>query len=328
MLNKPLFVCILFSLLGILAYFPSFFGSFVWDDYDFIVDNQYVTTNRIDKFFTAQAVEGTGRISNYYRPIQFTLYAVTYRLFGTNPHAFHALSIAFHIGASAMVCYFLRSLSVTRLLSFLIAILFLIHPLQTEAVSYISGLSDPLVGFFGFATLVSFLNKQYLLSIPLFILTLLSKESGLVFLGILLMLTVVYKKKQTLPIIFLFCLITLLYLLYHKTVIHIIDMRTVFGDSPYTYSVFVRLSTFLSILPNYLALIVFPKDLFYDRDFFVRILSTPWHLPSFIVLGLMITISSIVLHSKKPIAIISFLSCFIALLPFSGIVLINGIMYE
>jgi tetratricopeptide (TPR) repeat protein len=352
MVNKPVFLFSRarlslgviggFFFLGVLTYFPSLNASFLWDDHDFITQNQYVKEARIDKFFTAQPLEGAGKVSNYYRPVQFTFYAIIYRIFGPNPLAFHALSISIHILASIALYYFLTRLTVShshrltlspsqRLTCLAVSLLFLIHPVQTEAVSYVSGLSDPLVALFGFTTIYLFLKQKYTLSMFFFILTLLSKESGVIFLGILLLLTVspshrlTLSPSQRLTIFFPYAILTLLYLLYHKT-IEVIDMATVFGNSPYTNSVFVRLATFLSILPQYIGILLFPKDLFYDRDFSVNILTTPWHLPSFIALFILITVFMII--HKNRLSLFAFFCFLFSLLPFCGLVLINGIMYE
>ncbi len=324
MANKQSVVFFLLLVIGLITYFPSVFGTFLWDDYDFIVDNIYVQTMQIDKFFTAQATEGAGRLSNYYRPIQFTIYAILYAIVGPNPLFFHLANIFIHIGAAITLFAFLSQL--TRVLfAFIVSLLFLVHPIQTEAVSYISGLSDPLVGFFGFATLYAFMIRRHLLAIALFLFALLSKESGIVMLGILILLTIYRSSKQSLYTLFICSFIAFFYLLYHGT-INVMDMGNAFGNHPYRINIFIRIATFLSILHEYILLLVLPRDLFYDRDFSVELLTTPWHVPSMIVLLFIGVICSVLL--KYRLSLLAYLSFFLALAPFSGIIIINGIMYE
>lgn len=348
--------------IGFFCYAPSFFGTLFWDDADFIVNNVYVQQTQLDKFFTHQAVEGSGKPSNYFRPIQFSLYALTYKVFIAYPLPYHALSIIIHIAASIFVYVCIYTLffkyypqgkykhDITILSSFVIATIFLAHPVQTEAVSYVSGMSDPLVALFGFVTLWFFLktpvHKLPLVAIVLYICTLLSKESGMIFGGIIFLLwilAIVHRKQSprtfqqalssfcvsVLP----FFIISCVYLLYHTRVIQILDMALIFGDHPYTHSVLLRLVTFLSFLPEYLKISLFPITLYYDRDFSVTIPDSIWHLPSFLVLGVFITIFISLFYATKrnmswSLSLFFFVSFFISFLPFSGILLINGLMYE
>ncbi|PJE62448.1 hypothetical protein COU88_04945, partial [Candidatus Roizmanbacteria bacterium CG10_big_fil_rev_8_21_14_0_10_39_6] len=73
-----------------LLYTPSLFGKFVWDDEDFVYANTYVQQFQVDKFFTENAIAGRGgKQSNYYRPIQETIYALEYKMVGQNPFLYH-----------------------------------------------------------------------------------------------------------------------------------------------------------------------------------------------------------------------------------------------
>ncbi len=347
---------VILIILGIITYLPSLRAQMFWDDDDFILSNQYVKQTAINKFFTAQAVEGAGKISNYFRPIQFTIYSIAYKVVGANAIFFHGLSIFFHITAAIALFYFLQRflhsfLETNTLLPLGIAIAFLIHPLQTEAVSYVSGLSDPLVATFGFSTLYYFLkflqektpvSKNIVISYLLFTLTLLSKESGIVFLGLLCIITFIQTlrmgpTRSRISSLLPFCIITFFYLSYHRYVIDVVDIATTFGDSPYTHSILIRLATFLSLLPTYVSLLVFPKTLIYDRDFLIHVSTTPWYLPSIIVAFIVVT-TSIILgiqawsqtkrFQQYLLLLVTLVSFFTVLIPYSGIALINGIMYE
>jgi hypothetical protein len=357
-------IIVIFSLIviGFLCYIPSFSGSLYWDDADFIVNNMYVKNFQLDKFFTHQAVEGSGKPSNYFRPIQFSLYALTYKLFATYPLPYHALSIIIHIIASVFVylCMYellfkyyptvKRKHHIIVLSSFIIATVFLLHPVQTEAVSYVSGISDPLVALLGFFTLWLFLktpaNKLPITAIIFYIFTLLSKESGMIFGGIIFLLWILemlHSRKSTRTFqqviysfslsILPFFIISCVYLLYHTQVIQILDMTLIYGDHPYTHSVLLRLITFLSFLPEYLKVALFPATLYYDRDFSVTIPDSLWHLPSFLVIGVIVTVFISLLYATKrnmlwSLSLFFFVGFFVSFLPFSGIILINGLMYE
>lgn len=354
-------IIILLSFIGILTYLPSFSGQLFWDDKDFITQNEYVKNFQIDKFFTAQAVEGSGKVSNYFRPLQFSLYAVMYNFFGHSPLAFHTLSIVAHIAATISVYIFFTMLfskfmihnsQLSPLNSYipaLISLLFLVHPVQTEAVSYVSGFSDPLVALLGFTTLTTFLlahRKELkiswlLISFFAFLCTLLAKENGIIFGGILFLLAFYFNilKERNLLRFFItvapIFLLILGYLLYHTHSIDVTDMKLLYGEAPYTNSILVRLSMFFSLLPTYIGILFVPYTLFYERDFTIHILNSPWNSTS-IITGITIVVLFFILliRPKQHLKIRSyysvflFLSFFISFIPYTGLVLINGIMYE
>lgn len=355
-------VILYFLVLGVICYIPSISGSLFWDDEDFIVNNTYVQETQLYKFFTHQAVEGSGKPSNYFRPLQFSLYALTYLLYADNPLPYHTVSIVIHIAASIAVYLFMYELllkysfsnkwkqQISTITSLSVSTIFLLHPVQTEAVSYVSGMSDPLVALFGFITLWMYLKTPKktlpLVAVLFYTLTLLSKESGIIFSGIIFFLWVLLtihtrkKEKNFKQILYSFGLsvipffiISCVYLLYHTRVIQVLDMTRIWGDHPYTHSVLLRLVTFLSFIPEYIKISLFPLTLYYDRDFSVTIPDSLWHLPSLLVLGIIITICVTLLlltrRSKSwSISLFFFVSFFISFLPFSGIILINGLMYE
>lgn len=325
-------------IVGFLLYLPSLFGPFVWDDEDFVYANQYVADFRIDKFFTDSVTAGRGKVSNYFRPVQLVAYSTIHALFGYNPFWFHLLNVLVHIGAAGAILIFLNKFLAeagTNALearksppgdlsgfkaSLLIAILFLIHPVQTEAVSYISGLSDPLFVLFGFLAMIYQLKNSrwaYLF----FALALLSKETGIVFLG-LLFLVVSWKKLWP------YVVMSGVYLWYHLTFINQLDMKVAWGNNLYANSVVVRLLTFIQSLSQYVTVMVFPRDLFMERDFGIKLhtnLINPY-LAAFLLINALLII--FLYHRRDKILWFFFLGFYITFVPYSGLILINGIFYE
>lgn len=331
-------------IIGFLLYLPSLFGGFLWDDEDFVYANTYVAEFRIDKFFSENVTAGRGKPSNYFRPIQLSMYALVHLFFGFTPQIYHAVNIVFHIGSALAVFYFFLFFAKQKIIAFLTALAFLIHPVQTEAVSYVSGLSDPLYVLFGFMSLIMFLrflkdikqDKYYvlcLLSFISYILTLLSKESGLVFLPLLFLLVIIRREWRNVFLVIPYGLVSLFYIVYHFTVINVKDMHSVWGNNLYSNSVIVRLVTFVYNLRDYFLLLVFPKDLFMERDFTVQIQTTflsPWIIMVVFINAGLLVLLFLKRRSLKyfPTLLFCYLGFFISFLPTSGIVLINGIFYE
>lgn len=64
-----------------------------------------------------------------------------------SPGVFHLANLLFHIGCVWVVFMLLRSLDLPHYAAFLGALLFAVHPLQAEAVSFVGGLDTPLSTF-------------------------------------------------------------------------------------------------------------------------------------------------------------------------------------
>ena len=176
--RKKKFMAILF-LLGItfLVYSNSVYNEFTnWDDDDLIVNNTAIrelSWENTNKIFDIKK-GGT------YQPVRVLSYAIDYRLWGLNPLGYHLHSILLH--ASASVFLFLSLLNALPRffaeerdnilgIALLTAVLFAAHPVNVEAVSWLSCRKYVLLSFFSFAgfyffTLISGkLWKQILLSL-------------------------------------------------------------------------------------------------------------------------------------------------------------------
>lgn len=329
---------ILLFALVIFTYIPSLFGGFIWDDEDFVYQNRYVATFDIGNMWTQQAIAGRGKSSNYYRPVQLTTYALIHRVVGYWPSAYHGVNIAFHALAAILVYAMLRGLTGSRWVSLAASAVFAVHPVQTEAVTYISGLSDPLVVSFGSASVLAYLHKHrhpfYLLgSLVLYILALLSKEIGIVFGAIIFTHALLFHRKHILIIVTLFSSVTIGYLLYHWGVISVAPTRAFWPDTPYADSAVIRIATFTRSFFTYLSLLIFPAVLHMERDPTVVIeqsLFNPYAvlLITLIVITVALIVKRFRSRTERMKVLFLFGAFFLSLAPYSGIVLINGLMYE
>jgi len=119
--------------LVVAAYLNSFDGAFQFDDYRVIVDNPRVHS------WSAWLASMPG-----IRPLLKLSYVISWTP-GTGAAAFHAFNLLCHLGSTLLVFALLRRFTAqpaTRGLPVLFAALvFALHPAQTEAVTYISGRS-------------------------------------------------------------------------------------------------------------------------------------------------------------------------------------------
>lgn len=352
-------LAIILILIGFLAYLPSLFGGFVWDDEDFVYANTYVKEFQIGKFWTENAIAGRGKNSNYYRPIQFSMYALIYKVAGPNPFAFHAVGIILHIITAIMVIIAIIAITNSSFVGFFTSLFFLIHPLQTESVSYISGHSDPLYAIFFLLSLLFFLKRNErmlykMLSVVFFIVALLSKELALILPGVIILLYVLSSrpewrdlKDSEIPrqarndkmfrrsdvlLVGIFVSIAILYLISRFTFLKFSDIALFWKGNPYGEHFITRVATFFQNFFVYLGLLIYPKDLFMERDFTVNIVTSLWNPWTFLFLILNMIVLAVYLKSKdnKNVRLFFFfwIAFLLSLVPYTGIFLLNGIFYE
>jgi tetratricopeptide (TPR) repeat protein len=162
-----------------IVYLNSFRGVFQFDDYNVIVDNGGVHT-------WGGFLAGLPRGIRPFLKLTYTLNWTS----GLGLFGFHLVNVTLH-AANAVMLFFLASRigapSVSRFAALLPALLFAVHPVQTEAVAYISGRSVSLMAFFYLGSLLAYLRGRergsrfylYLASPILFLLAAASKEVAL-----------------------------------------------------------------------------------------------------------------------------------------------------
>lgn len=128
-----------------LAWANSLHGSFQFDDWDVIVDNVRV-----------QSIAAWWDSMPGMRPLLKLSYAVDWQLGGGTPFAFHVTNVIVHALNGVLAYELLRRLAPSHANAALLAgLIFALHPVQTEAVTYISGRSSSLAALFCLASLLT-----------------------------------------------------------------------------------------------------------------------------------------------------------------------------
>lgn len=141
----------LFFFLILLIYFNAIAGSFVSDDINAILKNPSVGS-----FSTIVHV-------GFFSYIQPFIYFVLFRVFGRNPIPFHLVNIFFHFGSVCILYMILRKLY-SHSVAILSGLLFAVHPILTESVTWISGGNYVRAGFFFFFALylyIKYVNQKH-----------------------------------------------------------------------------------------------------------------------------------------------------------------------
>ncbi len=175
----------------VLAYFLCLPNQMFWDDDDFILKNMYIQDWQYwPKFFTDNVIAGAHLISNYWRPLLQIIFAGEWHLWADWVYGWHAVSIACHAACGILLFKLLHSLLKDRTLSILSALLWLVHPLHTEAIVYPNSLGDPLATAFVLGGLYAWTlfrssgqsapaSRHWWIALLMYPLALLSKETGI-----------------------------------------------------------------------------------------------------------------------------------------------------
>lgn len=242
------------------------------DDQFSIVNNERLKDlSNLGRIFSASFFNDT----HYYRPMVEASFWLEYQAFKFNPFFYHLDNILLH-AVNAFLVFILISMILRRKsAAFLTALLFAIHPLQSEAVVNIAGRSILLSCFFGLISFISFLYLRrrrfklffYLVSIFSFLCALLSKESA----AMLLILFISYawfidRKRGESPLISFFStvpyFIILVLFIYFRKKLGITDL--------YHWGSWAELglgfTSFLRGVLTGLRLYIYPVGLYFDRS--------------------------------------------------------------
>jgi tetratricopeptide (TPR) repeat protein len=122
------------------AYFSAFRGDFHYDDTLTVLDNPHVES--LYSFI--------GHLDHMVRPVLYATFLFDRSLYGLNPVGYHLLNIVLHIGSGLLIHMILTCAMREQPspIPFCTALLFLIHPMTSETVTYISGRASGLMSFF------------------------------------------------------------------------------------------------------------------------------------------------------------------------------------
>ncbi len=152
--------------LGLAAYCNAFRDDFVFDDFGSIVDNSQI------RDLANYLFRSSGYTQNPNRFIGYLTFALNYRLGGLNVTGYHVVNVAIHI-TNALLIYALVIISFrtpilkrssvkgeARAVALVTAILFVAHPVQTQAVSYVVQRLASLATTFYLATIVQYVRLR------------------------------------------------------------------------------------------------------------------------------------------------------------------------
>jgi Tfp pilus assembly protein PilF len=162
----------------LIAYAPAYPAGFIWDDPDYIINNQ--TLRSLSGLWHIWTVPTS--LPQWY-PLLHTTFWLEYQLWGASPVGFHIDNILIHAAGVVLLWRLLTGLSVPG--AWLAAAIFAVHPIHVESVAWITERKNTLSAFFYFAAAIAYLRwespdrsqgeRWYLGSLALFVCALFSK---------------------------------------------------------------------------------------------------------------------------------------------------------
>src|SRR6266404_8611088 len=170
-LNTTWMRSLVLAVIGIIVRVPALQGERLWDDHYLAHDNPFIKSPALilEAFRHYLFLDS---ISIHYRPVQNISYMADYFFWNTNEFGFHLTNVLLHVGSGVLLYFLLRQLLASLCLrdmrlavrdrvlkrlpwishaAFLVALLWVVHPVHSAAIDYISGRADSLAFFFAAA---------------------------------------------------------------------------------------------------------------------------------------------------------------------------------
>ena len=278
---------ILKSLVGLLAYpcllaaitfavyANTLHGDFVHDDRVEILNNPtLMNTDNIGvafkRPFWAFFQSDKDQYSyNYYRPLKTVFYILAIRLWGTDPFHFHIMSITFHTLVGIIVFFLANNLIKDRKFAAAAALIFVVHPAQSEAVAWIgASFTDPTFSLFYLLAFSAYLLRDkfpkagmgLIFSEIFFFASLLTKDSAFTFIPLVALTQIFFRSptrwKTRILHLGLFSLAFAAYLFMRFNALSALT-----PGSRYSWSMFRILISAPYFFERYLGLFLFPARL-------------------------------------------------------------------
>jgi protein O-mannosyl-transferase len=179
-----------------LTFISTITFGWVYDDPPQIPQNGDLQWSRLGYLLTHHSWASlAGSEARFYRPLLSLWFLVNKTLFGLNPHGFHLTTVVVHVAATALAFLIARKVLNDAEAALFAAAVFAVHPLQAEAVSWVSSVNDPLAATLCFLSFLSYRSARgshagaglwWSVSTLSFLLALLAKEVSIVLPAIVL----------------------------------------------------------------------------------------------------------------------------------------------
>lgn len=314
------------------AYSPALHGEFLFDDLHL-------------PFLQPAAAYIPFRQWLNVRPLLMSTYWANLHAFGVDPFSYHVVNLLLHFSASVLLFFALRKIfslagvaePARGTLAIFSAAVFLLHPAQTEAVSYIAQRGESMSALFFFAAWCVFLYRKSLAVtwpvaaaiLALYAAAVATKEHTVTLPAVLLLTDYFFNPGGIRRNWRLYIPIAVGGLLGAVFVARYVSRDTAsIGFNLKEFTWYQYLFTQWRVFFLYLALFILPVSQTIDYDFAVS--RTPFdHGALFALLGILaLTAAAVIFRKRFPLAAFGFLLFVILLLPTSSVIPIKDLAAE
>lgn len=330
-MNNKIIAMLLIAVCAFIVYSNSLNNKFVWDDYVTVKENPSIKSwFNLLKILTEDLGLVGGKRHILYRPLQMLTYMIDYSFWKLNEIGYHLTNIALHILMALCIYWLVMLLSKgDAFLAFLTGALFVIHPIHTNAVTYISGRADSLCGIFMILSFILYIKSlssnralPYFLCLAAYFLSLLSKEYALILPVLLLLYNIAFRKSFRAKEFFSIVLIACLYIAMRMRVSPFLVSRMSGADSALD-----RIPAFFAAMTDYARLLFLPFNLHMEYGWGSFLFTDPKVLAG-VALFLALIIYALVERKRNALLFFSVSWLLLAMLPFSNLYRLNAYMAE
>jgi hypothetical protein len=266
----------------------------------------------------------------FYRPLLLVSFILDYQLWGLNAFGYHFSNVLLHALNGFMVCLLSFLLFKQKTFALIAGLLFATHPIQTEAVAWISGRNDVLLTFFSLLTIIFYLRWRilggtkrvivyvgFLLS---YCCVLLTKESGIILPVLIVLVDYFFRNSLPRPLdvrrnVYLpLMLISVLYIYLRMNLLGNADLEVVGLDA------FQRFSGVIITYAYYLKMLLFPVIQTISPSILpVDSFQNPVFIASLVLVGSLVVVAVAYWNRFRELSFL-ILWVFVTLFPVSGII--------
>lgn len=288
-------------ILGYLVYFFALFNSFLWDDFDLIVNYKFThSLSYIPSFFTfsldsqleTQLAQEFYKhvLDNYYRPVFLSVLTILYQLFGVYPFFYHLFLITSHI-IDTILLFLIFGNFFGSLLPLFLALVFLVHPVNVESVAFVSDITNLylLFGLLGLYLIIKKPIKYFDFGVILSLLmSILIKETGFILMIIIYSYILIYERSKAKKYTLIFVSIGLVYGFLRFMVASVPGSTLTYSPTNLA-TLPERLVNIPMVLIYYLGVFFYPVKLMVNQHWFVRQIDfSQFYLPLIVLLAILV----------------------------------------
>ena len=327
-----------YYLLQLFVFTFIIYGNTLWNDYALddgivITQNQFVQKGfaGIADILTHDSFSGWQKNANSdvaggrYRPLSLVSFAIEHSMFGNNPRASHLINVLLYAIIGIVIFIFLKRLlideptkySYLSHLPFLTALIFITHPIHTEAVANIKGRDEILSLLFSIIASIYFLKfiddgkkiKSIIFGSLFLFLGLLSKENAITFFLIIPLMLFFFRNgniKTILPVLVSIIISTGIYLFLRQTFSNTSinkEVTDLMNNPFFGMSASQKYATIIYTFGKYLWLLILPLHLtsdYYPYQISIHEFSSIGTILS-LVICMVLVVTAFIQLSKKTI---------------------------